>query len=172
MSIEYDRLARIYDELYGPEQKPKHIVIAALLDGAKTILDAGCGTGMLADLVPYTYHVCLDISAGMLGRYVERHRALGDPLRADMSLPPLRCCFDAVVAVTSLHEAPDAVDRLFHLVKPGGLFIVSIKKRLPHPPEPRDAILLDSVEAGGDTILVYARPASDSDSLEKPRQEE
>ncbi len=168
MSIDYDALAKIYDILYGSEQRRKHIVIASLIWDSKTVLDAGCGTGMLGDLLPHVYYICLDLSAGMLKRYVEAHRVLGDPLRADMKTPPLRCCFDAVVAVTSLHEAPGAAEKLFQLVRPGGLFIVSVKERLPPPSRPLGAVLVKVVEAGGDIIYVYRRPPLKGDSFDKP----
>lgn len=168
MSIDYDVLAEVYDILYGSEQRRKHIVAASLIQDSKTVLDAGCGTGMLEDLLPHVYYVCLDLSAGMLKQYVNTHRVWGDPLRADMEAPPLRCCFDAVVAVTSLHEAPGAVEKLFQLVRPGGLFIVSIKERLPPPPRPQGAVLVKVVDAGGDTIYVYRRPPLEGDRLDEP----
>ncbi len=161
MSISYDELAEIYEELYGPEQFPKNLAVAVLVKGAEKILDAGCGTGMLESLLDAsTYHVCLDLSYNMLRRYTLTRRRGGDPLVGDMRMPPLRCCFDAVVAVTSIHEAPEAADALASLVKEGGLFVLTVKEGLPRPKDPGNAVLVKKLKSGREEILVYRVTAS------------
>ncbi len=166
MSLNYDDLAPIYDELYGPEQRRKLAVVASLILGAKSVLDAGCGTGLLAEyLDAQVYHVCLDSSKEMLRHYLHRRR-YGDGVVADMSMPPLRCCFDSVVAVTSLHECPRAFPRLVDLTRRGGLVVITLKERLPEPPlnDPRIS-LAEIIKERDEKILVFTR----YDGGEEPR---
>ena len=99
------------------------------------ILDAGCGTGNMAqmlDAIGYTNIVGIDASQGMLdiadakGCYAELHRLL---LGSEIGLPP--SSFDAVTAagvLTHGHAEPDSLDGLLEVAKPGAPIIFSISK--------------------------------------------
>ena len=49
----YDALSKNYDELYGEEQAKKHAKVLQLLGNREfnIMVDVGCGTGMLLELV-------------------------------------------------------------------------------------------------------------------------
>ncbi|MFJ4851608.1 MULTISPECIES: class I SAM-dependent methyltransferase [unclassified Streptomyces] len=115
----------------GPEQaryvEIRNRVLAA---GAASVLDVGCGTGVLRD--------CL--GDAFTGRYVGvdwSHAALAGRIRrpgetlvcADASRLPLRGTFDVVVLSEVLYyldEPAAAVDRMLGLVAPGGQLLVSL----------------------------------------------
>lgn len=73
----YNRIADCYDNLFAtPEAHAENEALAVLLDyGGGTLLDIGCGTGLLLDYVkvrPSNYFG-VDPSEGMLARLLERH---------------------------------------------------------------------------------------------------
>ena len=99
------------------------------------ILDAGCGTGNMAQLLDqmgYLYLDGLDPSEGMLeiarskNIYQNLHQLYLD---TDISLPPES--YDAIVAagvLTHGHAPPEALDGIIKLVKPGGIIIYSLSE--------------------------------------------
>ena len=102
------------------------------------MLDAGCGTGLIGielDRLGYPKADGFDLSPGMArqaeasGRY---GRVLGniDIMYADRTFGPER--YDAVLCTgvfTLGHVAPDAIDGLLRLARPGGLVLISTRSQ-------------------------------------------
>ncbi len=160
MSVDYDTLAGSYDGLYAGEQAAKHRAALELAPPAEPVLDAGCGTGLLLELLD-CYFVGLDLSAGMLK--VARHRARGgDLVRGDARLMPFRDrCFGTVYSVTVAHEAPQLAGEVARVLRPGGRAVVTLlRKRLELLPLLlRELPGAEVVDAEGlkDVLLVYRR---------------
>lgn len=130
MSLSYDSIAELYDELYSSEQHMKHWAVLSLAPPVEPVLDVGCGTGMLLELLK-VYGVGLDTSKGML-RVAKRRLADGlvDLVRGDAEKMPFRSCSFAVVySVTVLHEAPALVSEALTVLKPGGLLAVTLLRK-------------------------------------------
>ena len=107
----YDRTAEIYDQLYLSEQKSKYSAIlpALSLSKADSVLDAGCGTGLLIPLIASQsrFVVGIDMSLGMLEQ--AKRRSLGfrnvDLVLADVEFLPLRDeSFSRIFALTTLQN--------------------------------------------------------------------
>ena len=128
----YNRLAQGYDADYGTpmdraEEREISRLVKPYLDG--TVLDAGCGTGLLLDLHPNidSYHG-VDISAGMLEKHKEKHPS------------HITYCGDAWQSGVTKMLSPDNVVSLFgspsycnprkvshgvqQMLKPGGRFFL------------------------------------------------
>ena len=136
----YDDWARDYDQDLWASGNPYIALMAALAgryvaEKDARILDGGCGTGNLAEIlsrIGYRNIVGIDASEGMLaaaeakGCYVELHKML---LAAKIDLPPES--FDAITAagvLTHGHAPPESLDGLLELAKPGAPIIFSISK--------------------------------------------
>ena len=107
----YDRTAEIYDQLYLSEQKSKYgaILPSLSLSEADSILDAGCGTGLLIPLIAKRsrFVVGIDISLKMLEQAKRRSLSFGnvDLVLADVEFLPLRDgCFSRIFALTTLQN--------------------------------------------------------------------
>ncbi|HIE18535.1 TPA: class I SAM-dependent methyltransferase, partial [Candidatus Bathyarchaeota archaeon] len=113
----YDRLARIYDSLYGEEQRSKiESILKILKIGCEDlVLDLGCGTGLLIEYVAMkvNHFVGVDLSGESLKIAVERSRRLGvkqkvSLLQADVDNLPFRDdVFDKFFALTLLQSLPE-----------------------------------------------------------------
>jgi len=123
----YNRLARIYDSLYGEEQNAK---IKSILRMVKTrcedlVLDAGCGTGLLIDHVAarVNHFVGLDVAEKALKVASERSRRLRirrnvSLIRADVDALPFRDnIFDKIFALTLLQNVPEPCRTLREMVR-------------------------------------------------------
>jgi 2-polyprenyl-3-methyl-5-hydroxy-6-metoxy-1,4-benzoquinol methylase len=141
------KLDRAYDDWTGDYDKdlwasgnPYLALMVGLVgrhvsDRNARILDGGCGTGNMAELlgmIGYKNIVGIDASDGMLaaakakGCYVELHKML---LGAKIDLPAKS--FDAITAagvLTHGHAPPDSLDGLLEIAKPGAPIIFSISK--------------------------------------------
>lgn len=136
----YDEWARDYDRHIWSTGNP-YIAIATGMVGRHiqsfeaSILDAGCGTGNMAQVLHqmgYQKLDGLDPSAGMLaaarekGVYQALHKlALG----GEVDLPDES--YDAVVAsgvLTHGHAPPESLDGIVKLVKPNGVIIFSLSE--------------------------------------------
>ncbi|MDF2766463.1 MAG: tylM1 [Rhodospirillales bacterium] len=134
----YDRWAETYDADmlaigYMNPAVTCGLVCRHLADRQGGILDAGCGTGLIGEilsLLGYGRLVGLDISDGMLERarrreaYAElRNRMLGEPLDfADEA-------FAAVISsgvFTAGHAPADALDELVRITRRGGRLILAV----------------------------------------------
>jgi len=136
----YDDWARDYDRDLWASGNPYIALMAGFAgryipDRNARVLDGGCGTGNMAELLHlmgYTNIVGIDASDGMLAAarakacYVELHKML---LGARIDLPP--ASFDAVTAagvLTQGHAPPESLEGLLELARPVAPIVFSISK--------------------------------------------
>lgn len=130
-------LAKEYELRYGREFARRYqrhwneVLIGLVPADARSVLDAGCGTGVLLEqLVERFEHVTgLDLSPEMLARVppevAARAALLCAPLES-VELPDHS--FDAVICRGVLHHLPDidaGLARLARLLRPGGSLVLS-----------------------------------------------
>lgn len=129
---EYDLIADIYDDLYRDPASLaedarviEHLQDRELLSGS--VLDVGCGTGLLLDYVPAIPHyVGIDPSAGMLAKARAKHP---DATFEQATLATYEGgCFDAAVSLYgSLSYAPmSEVRRLRETLAEDGRYFVML----------------------------------------------
>ncbi len=134
----FDNQARTYDEtdtiLYSKYGKISCKNIYDYLANKKydTLLDVGCGTAYLIDLLARTHsakHIGLDLSSEM----IKQAQAKNIPdtefvvARSD-AMPFADNSFDVVTCSQSFHHYPDtdkALQEALRVLKPGGLYILS-----------------------------------------------
>jgi trans-aconitate 2-methyltransferase len=127
--------ASSYDRVADPQTRWGAEVLERLpLEGEETVLDAGCGTGRVTELLlaklPRGRVVALDASAAMLGEARGRLARFGDRVtyvHADLELPlPIDEPIDAVLSTATFHWVLDH-DALFAnlaaVLRPGGLLV-------------------------------------------------
>ncbi len=107
----YDSTADIYDRRYMEEQEAKYRSALAGVDLGGSILDVGCGTGLVFKHVSAkaTNFVGIDSSKALLRRAKERAKAAGniDLVQADADKLPFKDRdFDAIFAFTVLQNMP------------------------------------------------------------------
>ncbi|MEM2125949.1 MAG: methyltransferase domain-containing protein [Candidatus Methanosuratincola sp.] len=134
---DYNATAGIYDMRYREEQQLKIGFLlnrVGLRDG-DTVIDAGCGTGLLLEAVSErakTRLVGLDSSIGML-REAKRKGLDADLVLGDIESMPFRdCVADAVFSVSVIQLADDpgqAVSEIRRISKAGGAIAISYLKR-------------------------------------------
>ncbi len=139
MTNSFDERAKTWDEQPRRVQLANDI-FAALerqvpLQRDWTVLDYGCGTGLLAlALVPRVRRVvAVDSSPGMLGVLGQKARAARlsnvEPLLADFSKDPLPAGpFDLIASAMTLHHVADVAALLlkfFALLAPGGFLALA-----------------------------------------------
>jgi SAM-dependent methyltransferase len=129
---------------YEPTRRDDALYQAAVCGAARAlqplpgelILDAACGTGMIADRYfrPGLRLVCLDLSRDSL-RYLRETLPAGAAccVRGDLrALPVADGVFDRVLCANALQHLPDpagrraAVAELCRVVRPGGRVVVSV----------------------------------------------
>ena len=124
---------RWYLERYGFADED---ALAGYLDGARTILDAGCGLGR--DVARYARLSRAEVVGMDLSPSVRRARREIDGdrthfVQGDILAPPFReRSFDLVVADQVIHHTPDtprAFAALAGLVRPGGRIAVYVYRR-------------------------------------------
>jgi ubiquinone/menaquinone biosynthesis C-methylase UbiE len=136
----YDEWARDYDQDICSSGNPRISLIAGLAaryipDRNAHILDGGCGTGQLGeilDLIGFSNIVGIDASDGMLAAakakdcYGELHKLL---LGSKIDLPDES--FDAVTAagvLTHGHAPAESLDGIIRIAKPGAPIIFSLSE--------------------------------------------
>ncbi len=132
----FNELAGRWDQLPAPpgaSDRVERFVAAAAAPGARLILDAGCGTGILLPALlraaPQSLVVEMDLAEKMLaeGR-AKRDSARVARVCGDARLPPFAAgTFDLVLCFGVLpHLAPveDALRTLLNCLRPGGLLSV------------------------------------------------
>ena len=134
----YDEWARNYDQDLWASGNPYICTMSGMVgryvrDRQARILDAGCGTGNMGQILQtlgYEDLVGLDASDGMLkaagskGCYAELYQML---LGSEIDLPDES--FDAITAagvLTHGHAPPESLEGLLKLAKPGAPIIFSI----------------------------------------------
>lgn len=135
----YDTWAQRYDSDLATSYRDCPAQAAALLDQFAphdaSILDAGCGTGLVAEALTALGHTDLtgmDQSAEMLAAAARKglYQQLEQHDLHDAALPYPAGTFDAVTAIgvfTFNHVRPAALGKLVAMLKPGGLLIVSAR---------------------------------------------
>jgi demethylmenaquinone methyltransferase/2-methoxy-6-polyprenyl-1,4-benzoquinol methylase len=112
----YDRLAKIYDALYGYEQslKIKEALDALKINSSDVVLDVGCGTGLLFKHIDNSVNmvVGIDFSKEALKVAKDLIKRFGlntvSLIRADADFLPFRnSVFDKVFAITLLQNMPN-----------------------------------------------------------------
>jgi trans-aconitate 2-methyltransferase len=108
--------ARTYDRVADPQTAWGKAVLERLpLTGDERVLDAGCGTGRVTELLaarlPRGSIVALDASPSMVAAARERLAPLGDRVEfvvADLGRPlPLAGPVDAILSTATFHWVPD-----------------------------------------------------------------
>lgn len=137
----YDATAQSYDEQYGEEQEAKfkkslERVSLAVHD---SVLDVGCGTGLLFSHIAHEAQavVGMDISRGLLIKAKEQARKFSNVhlVRADADYLPFRgTFFDVVFAFTVLQNMPkplETLEAIKQTAKPDATIVVTgLKKAL------------------------------------------
>jgi len=123
----YNRIAGIYDSLYGEEQKAKIESILRIIKGERKdlVLDAGCGTGLLIEYLAskVDHFVGLDISEKVLKVALDKSRRLKikgnvSLIRADIDILPFRdSVFDKIFALTLLQNVPEPHKTLREMIR-------------------------------------------------------
>jgi trans-aconitate 2-methyltransferase len=133
MSTDWNAIS--YDRVADPQARWGAEVLGRLpLEGAETVLDAGCGTGRVTEMLlarlPRGKVVALDASASMLEQARGRLASFGDQVtyvQADLERPlPLDDEVDAVLSTATFHWVHDH-DALFAnlaaVLRPGGWLV-------------------------------------------------
>lgn len=138
-----DNSAAYYEKRYsGYGLKYHKFIIDWMMEEVfydQTVLDAGCGTGIIQRLYPFHYIVGFDISQEMINRYPKHHATyptqdgfnvyhfrrstLGDACNIYLHDDQV---FDAVVCRSLLHHLPDhkkALKEFHRVLKPGGKLV-------------------------------------------------
>ncbi|MEN3006468.1 MAG: methyltransferase domain-containing protein [Candidatus Methanosuratincola petrocarbonis] len=133
---DYNATAGIYDMRYREEQGLKigFLLNRVRLKDGDTVIDAGCGTGLLLEAVSgraKTWLVGLDSSIGML-QEARRKGVEADLVLGDIESMPFRdCVADAVFSVSVIQLADDpgrAVSEIRRITKAGGTIAISYLK--------------------------------------------
>lgn len=117
----FDRVAKVYDATRGlPPEVMAQVVaaVAAELDGGRTVLDAGVGTGRWASAIQSKhFHVVgLDVSRSMLE--IARQRGAQDVVRGAVERMPFPdLTFDSCVMIHILHLVDDPSALLSEVVR-------------------------------------------------------
>ena len=127
--------ARTYDRIADPQTRWGMAVLDRLpLEGDERVLDAGCGTGRVTELLlqrlPRGNVVALDGSPAMIDAARQRLNRFGDRVEyvvADLGRPlPVDGLVDAVLSTATFHWVPDH-DALFTnlaaVTRPGGWLV-------------------------------------------------
>ncbi|MGH2635294.1 MAG: class I SAM-dependent methyltransferase [Actinomycetota bacterium] len=116
--------ATTYDRIADPQTRWGRVVVGRLdLGGSETVLDAGCGSGRVTELLlerlPRGRVVALDASASMIERARSRLARFGDRVEfvlADLQRPlPLERPVDAVLSTATFHWVRDHEALFRHL---------------------------------------------------------
>jgi trans-aconitate 2-methyltransferase len=137
MSVPRDWDAATYDRVADPQTRWGGAVLGRLaLRGDETVLDAGCGTGrvteLLAERLPHGHVVALDASPAMVDearRRLVRFEDLVEFVVADLGRPfelPGGSCVDAILSTATFHWVADH-EALFRnlaaVLRPGGRLV-------------------------------------------------
>lgn len=127
--------ASAYDRVADPQARWGATMLERLpLEGGERVLDAGCGTGRVTELLlarlPRGSVVALDASRTMLDEARKRLARFGDQVeyvQADLGKPlPIDRPVDAILSTATLHWVPDH-DALFTnlaaVLRPGGMLV-------------------------------------------------
>lgn len=143
VEVALSRLIPVYDKMnrvmsFGKDIEWRARGIAKAFSGGETVLDAGCGPGVMTEVMcrihPASRPVLLDALAEMLGAAAARvpDKVSGAVRGVFEALPFRDSCFDGVMMGFSFRDAKDmraALAELSRITKRGGkLLIVDIAK--------------------------------------------
>lgn len=142
--LDYDKEASHYDALRGGEPRAEaaaHAVLGLLPEGARSLLDVACGTGIvtrrLAAGRPGTRVTGVDLTYAMASRAAVR--LPGAVVLADGRRLPFRDGqFDAVSSVWLLHllvgpeDVRTVVEECARVLRPGGMYVTTVDKAAAH----------------------------------------
>ncbi len=141
----YEKTCESYDELYRGEQYEKYFIALKVVKPRGIVLDAGCGTALLAEFLKawelldsLDLYVCLDYSGCMLGIAEWKLRNIcGGNCTAVLgdveNLPFRRGVFDVTYAFTVIDLLDNPLRGLREMVRvTRGEVVVSTLKRLPY----------------------------------------
>ena len=135
--LRYDVTAEMYNLRYSEEQKAKYEKVLKNVNAAGTVLDLGCGTGLLFSSIASQAEmvVAADVSMNQLLKAKEQAKTFDNIclIHADAdNLPVKDNCFNVVFAFTVLQNMPkpaEALRELKRTAKYGGLIVVSGLKK-------------------------------------------
>ena len=136
----YDETSDFYDSRYMEIQRRKHeVVIEHLPSDLTSVLDVGCGSGLLLQRLSERAKVVVGVDFSWKMLEVARRRADGARLvLADAEALPFKGgAFDAVVSTTLLQNVPSperASGECVRVLKSGGILVLTTLKRK-HSPE-------------------------------------
>lgn len=126
----YDSTAYLYDRRYRDIQRLKFHFVQEYLEGADSILDVGCGTGLSFEEFPVDRRliVGIDFSGEMLERAKKKSHGVFLVLSDADYLPFSDGTFDVVFSLTLIQNMPDperTVGEMSRVAKIGGKVIVT-----------------------------------------------
>lgn len=122
----YDAIAPVYDTLFQDDVslQQNQDVMGMLGDvSGKSVLDIGCGTGLLLDYVTPAQYTGIDISKAMLDRLLAKHPARqGDVINTSLASFANGRRYDIIAALFGAASYLSAAElaRIPHLLAPGG----------------------------------------------------
>jgi ubiquinone/menaquinone biosynthesis C-methylase UbiE len=133
----FDLWSRFYDQplVQGAVYRPVHdaVVAAVASAGPTSILDVGCGTGLLttrlATSIPGARVIGCEPSDGMVQRAADRPEPVTWLRGAGERLPIRAGSVDAVVSTDSFHWIPDqaaALAEFARVLRPGGRVFIAV----------------------------------------------
>lgn len=166
----YDAIADVYDEQYSdPVYRAEDLAVKALMQRreviSKPVLDVGCGTGKLLELMPYQPgYVGIDPSEGML-KVARRKFPQATFQQATLKDVPGLSVDSVVSLFCSLSHASDfeyECIQLARVLRPGGqaFLVLSGPGRLRRPQFPLAAVnkyLAPPVQMAADVHVALAR---------------
>lgn len=120
----YDSIAKGYDELYKEEQLTKFEKIKQLVEFKGKVLDIGCGTGFITELIHNV--IGCDSSEKMLEKCDKGLKVVHCSIE---NLPFETNSFDTVFSLTVLQDVEDikkAIKEIKRVLKPNGKIIISV----------------------------------------------
>ncbi len=127
---------------FEPRERLEHVLRGSLEMSpescqGKTIVDAGCGNGILTSLLGERFETAIGFDLGDSVVYAQRRNSRANVhfVQGDLMHPPFRgSCADVLISLGVIHHTPNtelAFSCLAHLVAPGGRMYVWLYK-----PEP------------------------------------
>ncbi len=126
--MNYNNIAKSYNELYKEEQEKKLKIIKKLLKIKKTdiLLDIGAGTG-----ISFPYFKCKIIGIEPSEEMIKQSKEKIVKGRAENLHFPDEY-FDIVISVTAIHNFDDykkAIKEIIRVLKPEGKIVISLLKK-------------------------------------------
>lgn len=132
-SADYDQIATCYDDLFcAPEDEKENREIIGMLGSTGTVLDIGCGTGLLLDYLPIRpdQYTGIDPSGKMLSRLHAKHPAHAERTIQTRFETFVGGRYDLVISLfgAASYINPQALVRMPCLLSLGGRYFVMLFK--------------------------------------------